>query len=204
MEKVRASPPSLIRSYGETLASLPLHRGSPRRSGGGWRAANDEDAHYVYAVALWYFLLECGSDRKTHNVATLAGASDLLKASFAEGFDKSHEAIAQGIRIDRIGLNDRSAITRGMLDRRAKNLVHKPLSTKFALDEEAGQRPDCFGGCSLHASEGTIRGSRSDRAPSHGCAATIAENPDRHAGVYSGFHRCTAVCAVGLLCLSGS
>jgi hypothetical protein len=133
-------------------------------------------------------------------VATLAGASDLLKASFAESFDKSHEAIARGIRIDRIGLNDRSAITRGMLDRRAKNLVHKPLSTKFALDEEAGQRPNCFGGCSLHASEGAIRGSRSDRAPSHGCAVTIAENPDRHAGVDSGFHRCAAVCAVGLFC----
>ena len=74
----------------------------------------------------------------------------------------NHEAIAWGIRIDRIGLNDRSAVTRGMLDRGAKQLVHKPLSTKFALDEEAGDRPDCFGGYSLNASERAIRGSRSD------------------------------------------
>jgi len=95
-------------------------------------------------------------------VATLAGAAELLKASFAEGFDKSHEAITRGVRIDRIGLNDRSAIPCSMVNRCAKHVVHKPLSTKFALDEEAGERPDGFGGYRLNASEGAICGSRSD------------------------------------------
>jgi len=39
-EKVRTSPPSLLRSYGAAPTSLTLHRGSPRRSvsEGGWLA----------------------------------------------------------------------------------------------------------------------------------------------------------------------
>lgn len=79
-------------------------------------------------------------------MAALAGASDFLKTSFAEGFDKPHEAIARGICVDRIGFNDRRTVARCMLDRCAKNLVHKSLSAKFTLDEKAGQRPDRVGG----------------------------------------------------------
>jgi len=38
-------------------------------------------------------------------VTPLTGPSYLLKAGFAEGFDKTHEAIARGIRIDWVGFH---------------------------------------------------------------------------------------------------
>jgi hypothetical protein len=77
-------------------------------------------------------------------VTPLTGQSYLLKAGFVKGLDKAHEAIARGIRIDRVGFHDGRAIARGMINGCQKQLFRNPVAAIFSLNEEASQRPDSF------------------------------------------------------------
>src|SRR6266567_7754764 len=83
-------------------------------------------------------------DRKAHDVTSISDLSYLVKAGFAEGFDKAHEAIARRIRIDRVGFHNGRAIARGMINGCQKQLFRDPVAAIFSLDEEARQRPDAF------------------------------------------------------------
>ena len=80
------------------------------------RGAADDEEHDVYAIVLLSASSGPRRDRKAHDVTPLTGPSYLLKAGCAEGFDKAHESIAQGLRIDRVGFHDGRAIARGVID----------------------------------------------------------------------------------------
>lgn len=138
-------------------------------------------------------------DGKAHDVTPLTGLSYLLKAGFAEGFDKAHEAIARRIRIDRVGFHYSRAIARGMINGCQKQLFRDPVAAIFSLNEEARQRPDPFRHFEIiKAPEMAVGVPRRDRAPGNGGAVTIAENADRHAGLDLGLHRSPAACAIAL------
>jgi hypothetical protein len=132
-------------------------------------------------------------------VTPLTGLSYLLKAGFAEGFDKAHEAIARGIRIDRVGFHYGRAIARGMINGCQKQLFRDPVAAMLSLNEEARQRPDSFRRFKIiKAPEMAVGVPRRDRTPGDGGAVTIAENADRHAGLDLGLHRSPAACAIAL------
>ena len=61
-------------------------------------------------------------DGKAHDVTALARPPDLLEASFGEGVDKAHEAVARGIRVYRISFHDGGPIAGGMIDGRKQQI----------------------------------------------------------------------------------
>jgi hypothetical protein len=136
-------------------------------------------------------------------VTPLTGLSYLLKAGFAEGFDKAHEAIARRFRIDRVGFYNGRAIARGMINGCQKQFFRDPVAAILSLNEEARQRPDPFWRFEIiKAPEMAIGVPRCDRTPGDGGAVTIAKNADRHAGLDFGLHRSPAACAITLFGLS--
>ena len=138
-------------------------------------------------------------NRKAHDVAPLTGPSYLLKAGFVEHFDKTHEAIARRIRIDRVGFHYGRAIARGMINGRQKQLFRDPVAAILSLNEEARQRPDLFRRFEIiKAPEMAVGVPRRDRTPGDGRAVTIAENADRHASFDLGLQRSPAACAIAL------